>query len=116
MEPALGEQVMKLIRRDLSFWETTGNQAAIEEWRQRQLKQMYSLSEFIGCEWTCKALMPGVPAAEICGPGMAFRVVEAKAPARYRSRNEEFWQQVDYGFDITRFTSVLVAVQEFTPS
>ena len=49
MERAVGEYAMKLIRRDLAFWETTGNQAAIEEWRQRQLKRMYSLSEFIGC-------------------------------------------------------------------
>jgi hypothetical protein len=40
---------MKLIRRDLAFWETTGNQDAIEQWRQRQLKRMYSLSECIGC-------------------------------------------------------------------
>ena len=49
MERTVGEYAMKLIRRDLAFWETTGNQAAIEEWRQRQLKRMYSLSEFIGC-------------------------------------------------------------------
>ena len=32
MERAVGEYAMKLIRRDLSFGETTGNQAAIEEW------------------------------------------------------------------------------------
>ena len=31
MERAVGEYAMKLIRRDLAFWETTGNQAAIEE-------------------------------------------------------------------------------------
>ena len=49
MERAVGEHAMKLVRRDLAFWETTGNQDAIEEWRQRQLKRMYSLSEFIGC-------------------------------------------------------------------
>ena len=49
MERAVGEYAMKLILRDLAFWETTGNQAAIKEWRQRQLKRMYSLSEFIGC-------------------------------------------------------------------
>ena len=41
MERAVGEHAMKLIRRDLAFWETTGNQAAIEQWRQRQMKRMY---------------------------------------------------------------------------
>ena len=49
MERAMGEHAMKLIGRDLAFWETTGNQAAIEEWRQRQMKRMYSFDEFIGC-------------------------------------------------------------------
>ena len=47
MGRAVGEHAMKLIRRDLAFWETTGNHAAIEEWRQRQLKRMCSRSEFI---------------------------------------------------------------------
>ena len=47
MERAVGEHAMKLVRRDMAFWETTGNVEAIEEWRQRQLKRMYSLSEFI---------------------------------------------------------------------
>ena len=41
MERAVGEHAMKLIRRDLAFWETTGNQEAIEQWRQRQMKRMY---------------------------------------------------------------------------
>ena len=49
MERAVGEYAMKLIRRDLSFGETTGNQAAIEERRQWQMKRMYSFDEFIGC-------------------------------------------------------------------
>ena len=49
MERAVGEYAMKLIRRNLAFWETSGNQAAIEEWRQRQMRQMYSFSEFLGC-------------------------------------------------------------------
>ena len=49
MERAVGEHAMKLVRRDMAFWETTGNVEAIEEWRQRQLKRMYSLSEFMGC-------------------------------------------------------------------
>ena len=49
MERAVGEHAINLIRRNLAFWETTGNYAAIEEWRQRQMKRMYSLSDFIGC-------------------------------------------------------------------
>ena len=49
MERAVGEHAMNLIRRDLAFWETTGNLDAIEAWRQRQMKRMFSLSEFIGC-------------------------------------------------------------------
>ena len=28
-----GEHAMKLVRRDLAFWKTTGNVEAIEEWR-----------------------------------------------------------------------------------
>ena len=31
VERAVGEHAMKLIRRDLAVWETTGNQAAIEK-------------------------------------------------------------------------------------
>ena len=49
MERAVGEEAMKLVRRDLRFWETTGNVEAIEEWRQRQMKRMYSMPEFMGC-------------------------------------------------------------------
>jgi putative transposase len=49
MERAVGEHAMKLVRRNLTFWETTGNVEAIEEWRQRQLKRMFSLSQFMGC-------------------------------------------------------------------
>ena len=49
MERAVGEHAMNLIRRDLAFWESTGNLDAIEAWRQRQMKRMFSLSEFIGC-------------------------------------------------------------------
>jgi REP element-mobilizing transposase RayT len=49
MERAVGDHAMKLVRRDLRFWETTGNVEAIEAWRQRQMKRMYSLSEFMGC-------------------------------------------------------------------
>ncbi len=49
MGRAVGEHAMDLIRRNLAFWETTGNLDAIEAWRQRQMKRMFSLSEFIGC-------------------------------------------------------------------
>ncbi len=48
MERAVGEEAMKLVRRDLRFWETTGNVEAIEEWRQRQMKRMYTMPEFMG--------------------------------------------------------------------
>ena len=36
-------------RAAFGFLETTGNQAAIEEWRQQQMKRMYSFDEFIEC-------------------------------------------------------------------
>ena len=49
MERAVGAYAMELVQRNLAFWRTTGNGEAIEEWRQRQLKRMYSLSEFMGC-------------------------------------------------------------------
>ena len=49
LERAIGEQAMGLVRRDLEFWDSTGNVEAIEEWRQRQLNRMYSMSEFMGC-------------------------------------------------------------------
>jgi REP element-mobilizing transposase RayT len=49
MERAVGEDAMKLVRRDLRFWETSGKLQAIEEWRQRQMKRMYSMPEFMGC-------------------------------------------------------------------
>ena len=49
MERAVGEDVMKLVRRDLRFWEMTENVEAIEAWRQRLMKRMYSMPEFTGC-------------------------------------------------------------------
>jgi REP element-mobilizing transposase RayT len=49
MERAVGAYAMKLVRRDLAFWETTGNVEAIEQWRRRQVERMFSLSEFMGC-------------------------------------------------------------------
>ena len=47
LDRALGEESAKLMHRDLEFWRTTKNEAAIEEWRQRQVARMFSLSEFM---------------------------------------------------------------------
>jgi REP element-mobilizing transposase RayT len=47
LERALGEESAKLMHRNLEFWRTTKNEAAIEEWRQRQVARMFSLSEFM---------------------------------------------------------------------
>ena len=49
LERALGETAAALLRKQLAFWETTKNEAAIEEWRQRQVARMFSLSEFVKC-------------------------------------------------------------------
>ncbi len=49
LERALGEEAFALVRRDLEFWETTGNGEAIEEWRLKQVARMFSLSEFMRC-------------------------------------------------------------------
>ncbi|MDB6071329.1 MAG: transposase, partial [Verrucomicrobiales bacterium] len=49
LERAVGAECFSFIRRDLEFWERTGNAGAIEEWRQRQLARMFSLSEFVRC-------------------------------------------------------------------
>lgn len=47
LERALGEESARLMHRNLDFWRTTKNEAAIEEWRQRQVARMFSLSEFM---------------------------------------------------------------------
>ena len=44
---ALGEESVKLMHRNLEFWRTTKNEAAIEEWRRHQVVRMFSLSEFM---------------------------------------------------------------------
>ena len=49
MERAVGEHAMTSVRRNLEFWERTGNLEAIEGWRQQQMARMYSLSGFMGC-------------------------------------------------------------------
>ena len=40
LERALGETGAAELRKQLAFWETTKNVAAIEEWRQRQVARM----------------------------------------------------------------------------
>ena len=47
LDRALGEESAKLMHRNLEFWQTTGNEAAIEDWRQRQVARMFSLSQFM---------------------------------------------------------------------
>jgi REP element-mobilizing transposase RayT len=47
LERALGETAAGELRKQLEFWRTTKNDAAIEEWRQRQVARMFSLSEFV---------------------------------------------------------------------
>ena len=47
MERALGETAAAELRKQLDFWRTTKNDAAMEEWRQRQVAGMFSLSEFV---------------------------------------------------------------------
>jgi REP element-mobilizing transposase RayT len=49
LERAIGKRAMTFVRRDLELWEKTGNATAIEAWRQRQLKRMFSLSQFMAC-------------------------------------------------------------------
>ena len=47
LDRALGADSAELMHRNLEFWRTTKNEAAIEEWRQRQVARMFSLSEFM---------------------------------------------------------------------
>src|SRR5690606_28638076 len=49
LQRAVGQDHMKMTISQLEMWERAGNAAAIEEWRQRQIERMYSLSEFVGC-------------------------------------------------------------------
>jgi hypothetical protein len=44
---AVGETAAGGLRKQLGFWWTTRNDEAIEEWRQRQVAGMFSLSEFV---------------------------------------------------------------------
>lgn len=47
--PSVGQEAAALLRRNLDFWEKAGNSAAIDEWRQKQVDRMFSLSEFVKC-------------------------------------------------------------------
>ena len=49
MERALGEDAMGLLRKQLEFWQRTGLDSLIEQWRQKQIARMFSLSEFVKC-------------------------------------------------------------------
>ena len=49
LERAIGEEAMKLVRQQMALWESTGNGEAVEQWRQKQVARMYSLSEFVKC-------------------------------------------------------------------
>ena len=47
MDRAVGSERMKVLRSQFRVWERCGGEAAIEEWRQRMLARMFSLSEFM---------------------------------------------------------------------
>jgi REP element-mobilizing transposase RayT len=47
LEKALGVESAKLMHKQLDFWRTTKNDAALEDWRRRQEERMFSLSEFM---------------------------------------------------------------------
>jgi REP element-mobilizing transposase RayT len=49
LERALGQEAMALVRSQLEFWQRTGLDSVIEEWRQKQIARMFSLSEFVKC-------------------------------------------------------------------
>ena len=47
MDRAVGPERMKVLRSQFRVWERCGGEAGIEEWRQRMLARMFSLSEFM---------------------------------------------------------------------
>ena len=49
MERAIGEEAMALVQTQLELWTRSGLTEIIEEWRQRQVARMFSLSEFVRC-------------------------------------------------------------------
>jgi len=82
LERALGRESCKLMHRNLAFWRTAKNEAAIEEWRKQQVARMFSLSEFM-------------------------KAVQLRFSRWFNSRNGRrgtLWE--------SRFTSVIVAEEE----
>ncbi len=49
MERAIGDEAMALVRTQLDLWTRSGLSGVIEEWRQKQVDRMFSLSEFMRC-------------------------------------------------------------------
>ncbi len=47
MDRAVGPERMKVLRSQFRVWERCGGESGIEEWRQRMLGRMFSLSEFM---------------------------------------------------------------------
>ena len=47
MDRAVGPERMKVLRSQFRVWERCGGEAGIEQWRQRMLARMFSLSEFM---------------------------------------------------------------------
>ena len=47
MDRAVGPERMKVLRSLFRVWERCGGESGIEEWRQRMLGRMFSLSEFM---------------------------------------------------------------------
>ena len=47
MDRAVGPERMKVLRSQFRVWERCGGESGIEEWRQRMLSRMFSLSEFM---------------------------------------------------------------------
>ena len=49
LERALGAEAMSLLHKQLDFWQRAGLDSLIEEWRNKQIARMFSLSEFGKC-------------------------------------------------------------------
>ena len=47
LQAAVGAEQMRQIRKNLELWEQNGAHDLIEQWRQRQMDAMYSLSEYM---------------------------------------------------------------------
>lgn len=45
----LGEEAMAMARKQLEFWARSGMESVIEEWRQKQIARMFSLTKFLKC-------------------------------------------------------------------